>query len=122
MNTGGTQYLMKYNQVGVIVGLVSTSLQAIGLTLQRKSHLLEDEKPLYEGRRPPYKRRRWQLGMGMFVISNIVGSTIQITTLPLPVLSTLQAVSPSLPQLLSPRLQNTTWLTIQMMGTVGPSV
>ncbi|KAF3400138.1 putative magnesium transporter NIPA8 [Penicillium rolfsii] len=77
--------------VGVIVGLVSTSLQAIGLTLQRKSHLIEDEKPIYEGRRPPYKRRRWQLGMGMFVISNIVGSTIQITTLPLPVLSTLQA-------------------------------
>lgn len=75
------------------MGLVSTSLQAIGLTLQRKSHLLEDEKPHYEGRRPPYKRRRWQLGMGMFVISNIVGSTIQITTLPLPVLSTLQAVS-----------------------------
>lgn len=77
----------------MIVGLVSTSLQAIGLTLQRKSHLLEDEKPIYEGRRPPYKRRRWQLGMGMFVSSNIVGSTIQITTLPLPVLSTLQAVS-----------------------------
>jgi hypothetical protein len=30
--------------------------------------------------------------MFMFVVSNIVGSTIQITTLPLPVLSTLQAV------------------------------
>jgi len=29
--------------------------------------------------------------MGMFIISNLVGSTIQITTLPLPVLSTLQA-------------------------------
>jgi magnesium transporter len=29
--------------------------------------------------------------MGMFIISNILGSTIQITTLPLPVLSTLQA-------------------------------
>ncbi|KAJ5180016.1 hypothetical protein N7492_003226 [Penicillium capsulatum] len=77
--------------VGIIVGLVSTSLQAIGLTLQRKSHLLEDEKHPYDVRRPPYKRRRWQLGMSMFVISNIVGSTIQITTLPLPVLSTLQA-------------------------------
>lgn len=77
--------------VGIIVGLISTSLQAIGLTLQRKSHLLEDDKPLYDLRRPPYKRRRWQLGMTMFVISNIVGSTIQITTLPLPVLSTLQA-------------------------------
>jgi magnesium transporter len=31
------------------------------------------------------------LGMLMFVVSNLVGSTIQITTLPLPVLSTLQA-------------------------------
>lgn len=29
--------------------------------------------------------------MGMFVIANLIGSTIQITTLPLPVLSTLQA-------------------------------
>jgi hypothetical protein len=29
--------------------------------------------------------------MGMFIASNLVGSTIQITTLPLPVLSTLQA-------------------------------
>ncbi|KAL2368348.1 hypothetical protein RJ035_006328 [Blastomyces gilchristii] len=77
--------------VGVLVGLISTSLQAIGLTLQRKSHILEDEKSPYDLRRPPYKRRRWQLGMFMFVISNIVGSTIQITTLPLPVLSTLQA-------------------------------
>ncbi|KAH1491045.1 hypothetical protein LV164_005242 [Aspergillus fumigatus] len=77
--------------VGVIVGLISTSLQAIGLTLQRKSHILEDEKHPYDLRRPPYKRRRWQLGMLMFVVSNIVGSTIQITTLPLPVLSTLQA-------------------------------
>ncbi|PGH02733.1 hypothetical protein GX51_04467 [Blastomyces parvus] len=78
-------------QIGVLVGLISTSLQAIGLTLQRKSHILEDEKSPYDLRRPPYKRRRWQLGMFMFVISNIVGSTIQITTLPLPVLSTLQA-------------------------------
>ncbi|KAL4874843.1 hypothetical protein BJY04DRAFT_211752 [Aspergillus karnatakaensis] len=77
--------------IGVLVGLISASLQAIGLTLQRKSHILEDEKHPYEIRRPPYKRRRWQLGMLMFVVANIVGSTIQITTLPLPVLSTLQA-------------------------------
>ena len=32
-----------------------------------------------------------QLGMLMFIVANVVGSTIQITTLPLPVLSTLQA-------------------------------
>ncbi|KAF2259080.1 hypothetical protein CC78DRAFT_548649 [Lojkania enalia] len=77
--------------IGVIVGLVSTSIQSVGLTLQRKSHLLEEEKEDHYERRPPYKRRRWQLGMLMFVVANLVGSTIQITTLPLPVLSTLQA-------------------------------
>jgi drug/metabolite transporter (DMT)-like permease len=70
---------------------VSTSVQSLGLTLQRKSHILEDEKVPHDVRRPPHRRRRWQLGMAMFIISNLVGSTIQITTLPLPVLSTLQA-------------------------------
>lgn len=89
---GAALFLTLVHQIGVIVGVISTSLQAIGLTLQRKSHLLEDEKAPYEIRRPPYKRRRWQLGMLMFVVANIVGSTIQLTTLPLPVLSTLQAV------------------------------
>ena len=74
------------------MGLLSTSIQSIGLTLQRKSHILEDSLPDDSiQRRPPYRRRRWQIGMLMFVIANLVGSSIQITTLPLPVLSTLQA-------------------------------
>ncbi|KAI1811079.1 hypothetical protein GGS20DRAFT_137390 [Poronia punctata] len=77
--------------IGIIVGLMSTSVQSLGLTLQRKSHILEDEKGPHEIQRPPYRRRRWQLGMGMFVVSNVLGSSIQISTLPLPVLSTLQA-------------------------------
>ncbi|PSR93826.1 DUF803 domain-containing protein, partial [Coniella lustricola] len=77
--------------LGIIVGLISTSVQSLGLTLQRKSHILEDEKGPHDVRRPPHRRRRWQLGMGMFIISNLLGSTVQISTLPLPVLSTLQA-------------------------------
>jgi len=81
--------------LGVVVGLLSTCIQSVGLTLQRKSHLLEEEKgeqdPEYYQRRPPYRRRRWQIGASMFLIANLVGSTVQITTLPLPVLSTLQA-------------------------------
>ncbi|KAI1614055.1 hypothetical protein EDD37DRAFT_634895 [Exophiala viscosa] len=77
--------------IGIIVGLLSTSIQSLGLTLQRKSHLIEDAKGDGEARTPPYKRRKWQLGMFMFVMANLIGSTIQITTLPLPVLSTLQA-------------------------------
>ncbi|KAF4978588.1 hypothetical protein FZEAL_5060 [Fusarium zealandicum] len=77
--------------LGILVGLLSTSVQSLGLTLQRKSHILEDEKGPHDVRRPPYRRRRWQLGMGMFIVANLLGSTVQISTLPLPVLSTLQA-------------------------------
>ncbi|KAI2639387.1 DUF803 domain protein [Xylaria nigripes] len=77
--------------IGIVVGLISTSVQSLGLTLQRKSHMLEDEKGPHEVQRPPYRRRRWQVGMGMFIVSNVLGSSIQISTLPLPVLSTLQA-------------------------------
>ncbi|KAI9163278.1 putative magnesium transporter NIPA8 [Paramyrothecium foliicola] len=77
--------------LGIFAGLLSTSVQSLGLTLQRKSHILEDEKGPHDVRRPPYRRRRWQLGMAMFIVANLLGSTVQISTLPLPVLSTLQA-------------------------------
>ncbi|KAL6858077.1 hypothetical protein ACO1O0_005527 [Amphichorda felina] len=77
--------------LGIMVGILSTSVQSVGLTLQRKSHILEDEKGPHDIRRPPYRRRRWQVGMAMFLVANILGSSVQISTLPLPVLSTLQA-------------------------------
>ncbi|KAF8472613.1 magnesium transporter NIPA-domain-containing protein [Kalaharituber pfeilii] len=77
--------------IGVIVGIVSTSVQSLGLTLQRKSHLLEDDRPAHLHRRPPHRRRMWQIGMSLFILSNILGSTVQITTLPLVILSPLQA-------------------------------
>lgn len=77
--------------LGIVVGVISTSVQSLGLTLQRKSHILEDEKDPHIARRPPHLRRRWQLGMAMFILANLLGSSIQISTLPLPVLSTLQA-------------------------------
>ena len=77
--------------LGILVGLISTCVQSVGLTMQRKSHMLEDEKEDFGTRRPPYRRRRWQIGMLLFLLANVIGSSIQITTLPLPLLSTLQA-------------------------------
>lgn len=77
--------------LGIVVGVLSTSVQSLGLTLQRKSHILEDGKAAHLARRPPHRRRRWQLGMGLFLAANLLGSSVQISTLPLPVLSTLQA-------------------------------
>ncbi|OBT68368.1 hypothetical protein VE03_02939 [Pseudogymnoascus sp. 23342-1-I1] len=91
LSPANTSLTLSPLQIGILVGLISTSVQSLGLTLQRKSHILEDEKAPHVTRRPPHRRRRWQLGMAMFIISNLLGSTIQITTLPLPVLSTLQA-------------------------------
>nr|POE79498.1 putative magnesium transporter nipa1 [Quercus suber] len=104
--------------LGIIVGLLSTCVQSVGLTLQRKSHMLEDEKPHSSPRRPAYRRRRWQIGMLLFLIANIVGSTIQITTLPLPLLSTLQASGLVFNSLLASLLLKEPWTWRTVYGTM----
>jgi magnesium transporter len=104
--------------LGVLVGLLSTCVQSVGLTLQRKSHMLEDEKAEYEPRRPAYRRRRWQVGMLLFLVANIVGSTIQITTLPLPLLSTLQASGLVFNSILASLLLKEPWTWRTAWGTI----
>ncbi|EME48731.1 hypothetical protein DOTSEDRAFT_67684 [Dothistroma septosporum NZE10] len=104
--------------VGIIVGLLSTCVQSVGLTLQRKSHMLEDEKEDHVERRPAYKRRRWQIGMFLFLVANIVGSTIQIVALPLPLLSTLQASGLVFNSILATLLLKEPWTWRSAYGTV----
>lgn len=104
--------------VGIVVGLLSTCVQSVGLTLQRKSHMLEDEKQDHEHRRPAYRRRRWQVGMLLFLVANIVGSTIQIVALPLPLLSTLQASGLVFNSLLASLILKESWTWRTAYGTV----
>lgn len=104
--------------LGIVVGLLSTCVQSVGLTLQRKSHMLEDEKADYEPRRPAYRRRRWQVGMMLFLLANIIGSTIQITTLPLPLLSTLQASGLVFNSFLASLLLKEPWTWRTVYGTI----
>ncbi|TKX21453.1 magnesium transporter NIPA-like protein 2 [Elsinoe australis] len=104
--------------VGVIVGLISTCVQSVGLTLQRKSHILEEEKAEHLPKRAPYRRRRWQIGMLLFLLSNIVGSSIQITTLPLPLLSTLQASGLVFNALLASLLLHEPFTRRTLLGTL----
>ncbi|PPJ59670.1 hypothetical protein CBER1_01235 [Cercospora berteroae] len=104
--------------MGVIVGLASTCVQSVGLTLQRKSHMLEDEKINECDRRPPFRRRRWQIGMFLFLIANIIGSTIQIVALPLPLLSTLQASGLVFNSILASLLLQEPWTWRAVYGTV----
>jgi len=104
--------------LGVIVGLASTCVQSVGLTLQRKSHMLEDEKEDHDNKRPPYKRRRWQIGMLLFLVANIFGSTIQIVALPLPLLSTLQASGLVFNSILASLLLKEPWTWRSAYGTI----
>ncbi|KAF2172328.1 hypothetical protein M409DRAFT_17564 [Zasmidium cellare ATCC 36951] len=104
--------------LGVIVGLLSTCVQSIGLTLQRKSHMLEDEKEDHSLRRPPHRRRRWQIGMFLFLVANIIGSTIQIVALPLPLLSTLQASGLVFNSILATLLLKEPWTWRSAWGTI----
>lgn len=104
--------------LGVIVGLLSTCVQSIGLTLQRKSHMLEDEKEDHSSRRPPHRRRRWQIGMFLFLVANIIGSTIQIVALPLPLLSTLQASGLVFNSILATLLLKEPWTWRSAYGTI----
>ncbi|AOA63135.1 Hypothetical protein PP7435_CHR2-1528 [Komagataella phaffii CBS 7435] len=67
-----------YVLFGVIVGIISSACQSVGLILQRKSHL-------------DNQRNLWRIGFLLFVTSNILGSSIQLTTLPLIILSSLQS-------------------------------
>ncbi|KAI6808369.1 hypothetical protein KC340_g18432, partial [Hortaea werneckii] len=104
--------------LGIIVGLLSTCIQSVGLTLQRKSHMLEDLHYALNDRRPAYRRRRWQVGMFLFLLANIVGSSIQITTLPLPLLSTLQASGLVFNSLLASLLLKEPWTWRTGCGTL----
>jgi hypothetical protein len=78
--------------IGCLVGVLSSATQSIGLTLQRKSHIIEDTRPPGLPHRPAHRRGLWQAGVLLFVGSNLFGSSVQITTLPLIVLSPLQAI------------------------------
>lgn len=113
---------------GCTAALVLSAIQSLGITLQRKSHVLpaireaRDELELdvnqlenilpntslidqntsytsqivpdYETNRHSHLHRRhlWLTGFLMFIFANIFGSIIQLSTLPLIILSPLQSI------------------------------
>ncbi|KAK2461919.1 hypothetical protein APHAL10511_006382 [Amanita phalloides] len=78
--------------LGISVGLGAYCVQSFGLTLQRKSHVLTAALPP-AARRPQHRRPLWLLGLAIFLSSNILGSLVQIATLPVVILAPLGAVS-----------------------------
>lgn len=85
--------------IGVLVGIISSAVQSVGLTLQRKASVAHasacaagrDHEASLRDRRSLYRNTTWQMGLALFLLSNVVGSSVQIATLPLIVLAPLQS-------------------------------
>lgn len=72
---------------GFTVAVISSALQSLGITLQRKSYTTQ-----YHPRHQKNRRTIWLIGFFLFIFSNIIGSLIQLTTLPLIILSPSQSI------------------------------
>lgn len=78
--------------VGCTAAVISSACQSIGLILQRKSHIVSESSTSNNLKPPTYNRSLWHIGLFLFLFANIFGSSIQITSLPLVVLSPLQSI------------------------------
>ncbi|ODV80504.1 uncharacterized protein CANTADRAFT_20090 [Suhomyces tanzawaensis NRRL Y-17324] len=91
--------------LGCSVAVISSGIQSLGITLQRKSHLLHasdgsDHHHIHHQHHHQHhhkhiqrqKRNMWLFGFLLFIVANILGSLIQISTLPLIILSPLQSI------------------------------
>ncbi|CAJ0768393.1 24682_t:CDS:2, partial [Entrophospora sp. SA101] len=78
--------------VAVIIAISTSFIQSLGLTIQRKSHVL-NESTSRELRRSACRRPLWHLGFGTYIISNIIGSVFSIGYLPIIILAPLGAVT-----------------------------
>ncbi|CAK5267727.1 unnamed protein product [Mycena citricolor] len=78
--------------LGISIGLLASCIQSLGLTIQRKSHVMNEAlDPAHQ--RVEHRRPLWLVGFAIFISSNIVGSLVQIASLPVVILAPLGAVS-----------------------------
>lgn len=78
--------------VAIVLGLVASFVQSLGLTIQRKSHLQNESLPTPQ-RRSEWRRKLWLVGFAIFISANIGGTVFQIGALPIVMLAPLGAVS-----------------------------
>lgn len=103
--------------VGILVGLVASFVQSLGLTIQRKSHLENDSRPP-ERQRKAHRRPLWLVGFAIFISSNLFGTVFQIGALPIVILAPLGAVSLLWNALLSRILLGDLFSATTLVGTL----
>lgn len=62
--------------IGVSVSLLVNAIDAIGINILRRDHVLLEARPHGE-RRPFYRRPKWLLGMSLHSLVQAVGGPIQ---------------------------------------------
>src|SRR2546423_13750815 len=79
--------------IGITIAVSTSFIQSLGLTVQRKSHIINDNIYPKELRRSACRRPLWHLGFDTYIISNVTGSVFSIGTLPVIILAPLGAVT-----------------------------
>lgn len=100
----------------IILGLLASFVQSLGLTIQRKSHLVNESLAPVK-RRTEWKRPLWLLGFAIFLVANIGGTVFQIGALPIVMLAPLGAVSLLYNAVLARFLLNDLLSKYMIMGT-----
>ncbi|GMM29877.1 hypothetical protein DAMA08_026220 [Martiniozyma asiatica (nom. inval.)] len=103
---------------GCTVGVLSSACQSIGLILQRKSHLMCEYSKNHGLIISNYDRSLWHIGFFMFLIANLVGSSIQITSLPIIVLTPLQSIGLVFNTIFHSLILNETFTNCSLYGTI----
>ena len=100
----------------IALGLIASFIQSLGLTIQRKSHLL-NEALAPARRKTEWKRPLWLIGFVIFLVANVGGTVFQIGALPIVMLAPLGAVSLLYNALLARFLLNDLLSKYMVMGT-----
>ncbi|KAJ9479514.1 hypothetical protein PHBOTO_002987 [Pseudozyma hubeiensis] len=100
----------------IVLGLIASFIQSLGLTIQRKSHLL-NESLSPARRRTEWKRPLWLVGFAIFLVANVGGTVFQIGALPIVMLAPLGAVSLLYNAVLARFLLNDLLSKYMVMGT-----
>lgn len=78
---------------GISIAVATSFIQSLGLTIQRKSHIINEAIHPKELRRQACQRPLWHLGFHTYILSNLTGTIFSIGYLPVIILAPLGAVT-----------------------------
>ena len=78
-------------KLAILFRILTLALIALGIVIQRKSHVNNDSKPEDERKNAMF-RPLWHLGFWLYVIFSLIGDFIAISSLPILVIAPLMTI------------------------------